>query len=120
MPAESQSITVDDYISAFPADVQEILSEVRRRARHAVPDAGEMIKYGMPAITFGGRYAVYYSGWKAHLGLYPVPELDEALAAEVAPYRAKTSTLQFPYRQPIPYDLIEKIIVVAAQQRGAT
>ena len=119
MPTGSQSLTVDDYISAFPADVQEILHEVRRRARYAVPDAGEMIKYGMPAITFGGRYAIYYSGWKSHLGLYPVPELEDALEAEVAPYRAKKSTLQFPYAKGIPYDLIERIIVVAARARGA-
>lgn len=109
------TITVDDYIGAFPAEVQAILNEVRRRAHLAAPDAEEMIKYGMPAIVFrGDRHAIYYSGWKKHLGFYPVPELDAVLEAAVAPYRAKVSTLQFPYTQPIPYDLIEQLITLAA------
>jgi uncharacterized protein YdhG (YjbR/CyaY superfamily) len=82
-----------------------------------LPEAGETISYGMPTVTVDGHYLIYYSGWKNHLGLYPVPALDEATEAEVAPYRSATSTLKFPYAKPIPYDLIEKLILLAAAER---
>ncbi|WP_255347116.1 hypothetical protein [Cellulomonas sp. KRMCY2] len=38
------------------------------------------------------------------------------LEAEVAPYRAQKDTLRFPYRDPIPYDLIERLATALAHQ----
>ncbi|WP_241999299.1 hypothetical protein [Kribbella sp. VKM Ac-2569] len=40
--------TVDEYIASFPAEVREVLDEVRRTIHAAVPDAGEKISYQMP------------------------------------------------------------------------
>jgi uncharacterized protein YdhG (YjbR/CyaY superfamily) len=109
--------TVDDYIASFPADVQVMLREVRRAIHEAVPGAEDGIRYNMPVVRVDGSYVVHYAGWKKHIGLYPVPALDEPLEHEVAPYRAAKDTLRFPLRDPLPYDLIRKLAGALAAMR---
>ncbi len=112
-----QPATIDEYISAFPADVQIILEKVRRSIRRAAPTAGETISYQMPTITLNGRYLVYFAAWKHHIALYPVPASDEAFERELAPYRAAKGTVRFLLRKPIPYDLIERWVALLVRQR---
>ena len=77
--------TIDDYIGAFPSDVQTVLEEVRARISRAVPTADEGISYGIPVLTLGGRYLVYFAGWKHHISVYPLPKGDAALEREMEP-----------------------------------
>jgi len=114
----AQITTVDEYIASCRDDVQEILGEIRRRLRGAVPDAGETISYGIPTMTLHGKHLVYFGAWKHHIAVYPVPAADQALEQEIAPYRAGKGTLRFPLRKPIPYDLIERLAALFAEQRG--
>ena len=101
--------TIDEYVAGFPDGTREILEEVRDTLRRALPGAEERIRYGMPALMFADRYGIHFAGWKKHVGLYPVGELDAELEAEVAPHRAKKDTVQFFYAEAVPYDLIERI-----------
>ena len=112
--------TVDDYIGAFPADVQTILQEVRARLRSAVPTADEGISYGIPVLTLDGRYLVYFAGWKHHISVYPLPEGDATLDEAMAPYVAGKGTLKFPLAEPIPYDLIERVAARLLEERSAS
>jgi len=109
--------TIDAYISAFPADVQRILTQVRRTARTAAPAAGEAISYAMPTLTLDGRDLVCFAAWKRHIGLYPLPAVDDAVAQELAPYRTAKSTVRFPLNKPIPYDLIARLVALHVTQR---
>ena len=108
---------VDGYIASFPAEVQEVLQEVRRRCRAAVPDSGEMISYGIPTITLGGKYVVYFAGWAHHVSLYPVPDGDASFEESLAPYRAAKGTLKFPLGKPMPYGLIGQVAARLAEVR---
>ena len=65
--------SVEEYIASFPADVQEALQEIRRCCHAAVPGSGEMISYGIPTITLGGRYVVYFAGWGTTSPSTPCP-----------------------------------------------
>jgi uncharacterized protein YdhG (YjbR/CyaY superfamily) len=112
--------TVDEYIASFPAEVQEVLQEIRRTCHAAVPDAGEMISYGLPTITLGGKYVVYFAGWTHHVSVYPVPDGDAAFRASLAPYRAAKGTLRFPLGKPVPYGLIGKVAALLAVQRRSS
>ncbi|MGH2930556.1 MAG: iron chaperone, partial [Solirubrobacteraceae bacterium] len=105
-----------DYIGSFPADVQTILERVRRTIRSAAPDAEETISYQMPTFTLAGGARIYVAAWKDHVSLYPLPAGGEALERELAPYRAAKSTARFPLRQPIPYELIERLVVLHARR----
>ncbi len=46
---------------------------------------------------------------KEHLGFYPTSSGIEAFAKELSGYKTSRGAAQFPYRQPIPYDLVDKI-----------
>ncbi len=108
--------TVDDYITSFPEDVQVVLTEIRRRIRKQLPEAGEKISYGIPTVTLAGRYVLYFAGWKNHISLYPIPEGDEDFESQIAPYRAAKGTLRFPLRKPVPYEVVERVAEQAAGQ----
>ena len=109
--------TVDEYIASFPGDVRTTLEAVRRTMREAAPGTEESISYGIPTLKLEGRYVAYFSGWKEHLSVYPIPSGDAALMAELAPYREGAGTLRFPYAQPVPLDLIARVTARLLEQR---
>ena len=111
-------VDIDAYIAGFPDDVQAILVETRARLHAAVPGGEERIRYGMPAIMLGGRYAIHFAAWKKHLGLYPVPELSPALEQRLAPLRSGADSVNLVYSEPIPYDLIEQVAAAIVALRA--
>ncbi len=113
-----QAATVDEYIGSCPDDVQEILREIRQRVHAAMPGAGEVISYGIPAMTLGGKQLIYFGAWKTHISVYPLPAGDAALQQDIAPYLAGKGTLRFWLREPVPYELIERVAAALATERG--
>lgn len=109
--------TVDEYIAGYPEDIQLILQEIRHRAGALVPDDGEKISYQMPTVTMEGRALVYYAAWKLHIGMYPIPPAGAALESRIAPYRAAKDAVKFPYKKPIPYELIDDIVALLVRRR---
>ena len=100
--------TIDEYIALFPADVQQILSNIRAVIRAAVPDAEERIGYQMPGFYQNGGL-VWFGAHKHHIGLYPTPSGLTAFEDELAAYKGSKGSVHFPLDQPIPYDLVTKI-----------
>jgi uncharacterized protein YdhG (YjbR/CyaY superfamily) len=98
--------------------VQAILEKVRATIRHAAPDAKETISYQMPAFRQHG-ILVYFAAWKQHVGLYPPISGDKALEKAVARYAGPKGNLQFPLDEPIPYNLIERIVKLRVKQDTA-
>ncbi|MCI0346136.1 MAG: DUF1801 domain-containing protein [Chloroflexi bacterium] len=111
--------TVDEYIASFPPEVQRILEEVRAAIRAVVPGSGERITYGIPTFVLDGRYVVYFSGWRRHVSVYPVPDADPQLAKRLAPYRAGKGTLKFALDKPLPIELIQAVARRLLEQRLA-
>ena len=109
--------TVDEYLATFPDDVRSVLQGVREAIHAGVPDGDEKMRYGIAAVMLGGRYAIHFAGWKHHVGLYPVPRFDGSLEAEIAPYRAKTDSVNFPYAMPVPYELITRVSAEIVRRR---
>lgn len=117
--------TVDEYIAGFPPEQQRTLQLIREAihrgvAAASIPNESEKIRYGMPAVMLGGRYALHFAGWKKHIGLYPVPVLDGELESAVAPHRSEKDSVTFPWKDPVPFDLIERIAAaIVTRHRGA-
>lgn len=100
---------IDEYIGAFPNDVQEILEKVRMTIQKAAPDTKEKISYSMPAFEQNG-IVVYFAAYKNHIGLYALPSGHEAFAEELSKYKSGKGSVQFPLKEKMPYDLITKIV----------
>jgi uncharacterized protein YdhG (YjbR/CyaY superfamily) len=107
--------TIDEYLAAFPPEVQLILEKIRVTIQEAVPDAEETISYGMPTFTYKGGPLVYFGAFKKHIGFYP-PIRDEKLREEASIYEGEKGSLRFPLDQPIPYALIGRIAKARARE----
>lgn len=111
--------TVDEYIASFPPDVQQKLRSVREAIRAVAPGTEERISYGIPTFTLDGRYVVYFSGWKEHVSVYPIPDADPALARELKPHMAGKGTLKFALSRPLPLELIARVAARLFEQRAS-
>jgi uncharacterized protein YdhG (YjbR/CyaY superfamily) len=109
--------SVDDYIATFSPEVQTILQAARKTIHAAGPGLQESISYGIPTFSVSGRPVVYLGGWKKHISIYPIPELDESLELQVVPYVSGKGTAKFPLSKPIPHDLITALVQRLAAQR---
>ncbi len=107
--------TIDDYIAGQPARAQKILRRVRQVIRDTAPEAEELISYRMPAFRQGG-ILVYFAAFTQHIGLYPPVRGDLKLEEAVAPYAGEKGNLRFPLDEPIPYDLIRRIVKFRVRQ----
>jgi uncharacterized protein YdhG (YjbR/CyaY superfamily) len=109
---------VDKYVASFPEDVQLVLRKIRHIITNAAPNSEESISYQIPRVTVDGHALIFFAGWKKHIGLYPIPQLDEPLEQEIAPYRATKDTVRLPLKDPIPYDLIERTVRALVEMRS--
>ena len=101
--------TIDAYIATCPEEVREQLEELRATIRAAAPDAVEIISYQMPAFAQNGNL-VYFAASRNHIGLYPTSSGVAAFQDELAPYSSSRGTIRFPLGQPLPLDLIRRIV----------
>ncbi len=107
---EKTSITsIDEYIAAAPSEVQAILKEVRAAIKAAAPEATERIAYGMPTFFLNGNL-VHFAAHKNHIGFYPTPSGIEKFKKELSKYEGAKGSVQFPLDQPMPLQLISKIV----------
>jgi uncharacterized protein YdhG (YjbR/CyaY superfamily) len=111
----AEAKNIDGYIAQFPSEVQQVLRNVRATIRAAAPNAQEVISYKMPAFRQHGML-VYFAAWKNHLGLYPPISGDAAIEKAVAKYAGPKGNLQFPLDEPMPYDLIKRIVKLRVRQ----
>ena len=101
--------SIDEYIKTFPDEIQRKLQKLREVIRMAAPDATEKISYQMPTFYLNGNL-VHFAAFKNHIGFYPTPSGTEHFQKELSTYKTSKGTVQFPLDQPIPFDLVIKMV----------
>jgi len=112
---EPAPTTIDAYLAPLSPEIREILEAVRGIVHEEVPEATETIGYQMPAFKVE-RIFFYFAAFKKHLGIYPPIKGDDVLLRELAPYLGPKNNLKFPFDQPIPYELIRRVVRTLANQ----
>ena len=107
--------TIDEYIVTFPEEIQQKLEKMRQIIKELAPQAQEAMSYQIPTFKLGGNL-VHFAGYKNHIGFYPGPAAVSAFEAELKAYKTTKGTIQFPLDQPVPYDLITKIVKYRVSQ----
>ncbi|MDQ3442457.1 MAG: DUF1801 domain-containing protein [Chloroflexota bacterium] len=108
--AQVRFTNIDEYVASCPAALQDRLETLRQAIRDEAPGAEEAIKYHMPTYMYHGNL-VYFAAWKKHISLYPITSEMEATIAELDLYATSgKGTIQFPHDQPLPLDVIRKIV----------
>ncbi|MEP6592296.1 MAG: DUF1801 domain-containing protein [Acidobacteriota bacterium] len=113
--AAPSSATIDDYIAGFPAAVRARLSKVRRTIHSAAPQASEKISYRMPTFYLNGNL-VHFAGYAHHIGFYPGAAGIAAFLPALAPYKSAKGSVQFPHDEPLPLELITRIVKFRVSQ----
>lgn len=104
---------MDAYIAEWPPEIQDILVKTRELIHATVPGVTEHISWGMPTFKRQGKNLFHFAANKAHLGIYPGPEVIESLQTELAAYKTTKGAVQFLYKEEIPYALIQKIVLLS-------
>jgi uncharacterized protein YdhG (YjbR/CyaY superfamily) len=100
---------VDEYIAGFSPEIQEIMGAYRKIIHEVAPEVKEKISWGMPSFTLK-KILVQFGGFKNHIGFFPGPTVIEALKNELTGYKTSKGTIQFPYKDPIPTELVRKML----------
>jgi len=100
---------VDEYIESFPKETQKYLKQMRAAIKKAAPKAEEGIGYKMPAYKLNG-VLVYFAGYAKHIGFYATPTGHKEFKKELSIYKEGKGSVQFPLDEPLPVDLITKIV----------
>ena len=106
---------IDGYIAGFPANIQQLLKQMRATIKKAAPQAKETIKYAMPTFTLEGNL-VHFAAFKNHIGFYPAPAGIEAFKKELAAYDGSKGTIRFPLEAPLPLKLVSEIVKFRVQK----
>ena len=121
MTERSTAGTIDEYIAGFPGETQRALREMRELIRASAPDATETISYAIPTFDLNGRHLVHFAGYARHIGFYPIPTGIEVFKKDFEPYKQGRGSVQFPLSQPLPADLIRRVVEFRVEEnRGKT
>ena len=112
---KDESQKVEEYISGFPSNVKTILQKIRSIIKKAAPNAIETINYGIPTFKQHGNL-VHYGAYKNHIGFYATPKGNQAFEEELSKYKKGKGSIQFPLSEPIPYKLIEQMVLIRVKQ----
>ncbi len=88
---------------------------MRALVKAVAPAATEKISYAIPAFDLSGTL-IYFAGFKGHIGLYPMAAAIEAFAEDLKPYRSGKGSVRFPLGEPLPADLIRRIVAFRVEQ----
>ena len=116
-PGQAIPLNVDEYISTYPKDVQQVLLQLRALIKKAAPGATELISYRMPAYKLNG-VLVYFAAHKNHIGFYATPTGHKAFIKDLAVYKSGKGSVQFPLDKPLPKALITRIVKFRVQQNS--
>ncbi|PJZ24868.1 hypothetical protein CH352_11955 [Leptospira hartskeerlii] len=101
--------SIDEYIKTFPKEVQSILQELRKVIQEEAPEASGKISYQIPTFYLNGNL-VHFAAYKNHIGFYPGASGISKFKKEIDKYKNAKGSVQFPIDQPLPFDLVRKIV----------
>ena len=101
---------VDDNLSKLPEDQRRVLLSLREAILSVIPDAEEVISYGVPMFKLNGKGVIAMSAKKDYCSLHLMsPPLAKSMESELKKY-LKGVTLHFTPDQPLPVELVKKIV----------
>lgn len=110
MKPEKKAKTVEEYVQGIPEEAKESFQNLRELVTEFFPEGIERISYGIMGYSVGKKKAkLYISGFKDHVGIYPLPK-DPELLKELKPHIRGKGTLWFSLKEPLPRELIGRII----------
>lgn len=108
---------IDDYLAKLPEPKRTTLQQLRQTISEILPDAEEVISYGMPAFRLKGKVIAGFAAFKNHLAYLPHSgSVLAELRNDLAGYASTDGSLHFPIDKPLPKALVKKLIATRLRQ----
>jgi len=108
--------SVAAYLANLPDERRARIEDLRRTVRAAAPDADEVVTYDMPGFKVGTRFLVSFGAYKRWDSLFPASQVVLDEVPEARPFAKGRGTFQFPLAEPLPLDLIGRIVTVRVDE----
>ena len=106
--AKERPATIEEYIEAAPPEARSHLRRLYGILKSVAPEGTEAIKWGVP-VFWERRVLFGFAAYKAHVSFGPGEAAMKHFAEELAKYKTGKGTMQIPYDQPVPEDLVRRI-----------
>ena len=107
---DKDTLTVEEYINHFTGETKARLVTLRELIRSEVPEAQEGIMYGLVGYKLRKKPLVYFGGFEHHVGFYATPNGHEAFKQDLSKYKQGKGSVQFPLDEPLPIDLVRRMV----------
>jgi uncharacterized protein YdhG (YjbR/CyaY superfamily) len=112
---------IDEYLDGLDEPQRTTLRELRDTIARLLPEAEQCISYGMPAFKVQGKVIAGFAAFKNHLSYLPhsgsvLSELPE----ELSTFAQSKGSLRFAVDEPLPPELVKKLIAVRMRQAFGT
>lgn len=112
-----ERVAINAYIAGLPEPQRSMIESVRSTIHEASPDAAEVVSYRMPGFRLRGKLLLSYAAYKRHCAIYPASgRVMEALGPELRPFLAERATIRFTPEQPLPDDLLRRVVEVRREE----
>jgi uncharacterized protein YdhG (YjbR/CyaY superfamily) len=104
---------VEEYLRGLDEPKRSTLEALRRTILEIIPDAEQVISYGVPAFRVSGKSVAGFAAFKDHLSYLPFSgSVLGPLADELEGYTMTKSSLHFPVDRPLPKSVVRNLIAV--------
>ena len=102
---------VDRLYKNSPSPQRETMLAMRKNILAIIPQAEEVISYGMPAFKVNGTVVAGLLSHKSHVGFYPFSgSVLGNFKSELKNYKQTKSALHVPIDKPLPKSLLKKLL----------
>jgi uncharacterized protein YdhG (YjbR/CyaY superfamily) len=102
---------VDRYLATVSEPTRTALENLRQIIRSEVPDAIEVISYGIPSFRYKGRMLVGYNATKDGCTFHLLSNtVLGAHAADVKAYKTGKGSIRFTADESLPKALVKKLV----------
>ena len=109
------------HLKKFDKPQRDALQAVRAIIAEALPEAKEVIKYGIPTFAIDGKGVIGFDGFKNHNSIFPYSgSFAIRMKDELAAYVQTKGSIHFDKEKPFPKALLKKIIKERLKQMDET
>ena len=110
---------IDGYLATVEEPSRTTLETLRRSILEVVPDAEQCISYGTPAFKVDGKTVAGFAAFKSHLSYLPHSgSVFSQLGNEIVGYTSTKGALHFAAGEPLPDDLVRRLVETKLQELG--
>lgn len=101
---------IDEYLKTVTPSQKKELERVREIVKKTVPEAEEVIGYGMPTFKYKGKNLMHIAAFKNHMSIFPTANPIGELEEKLSKFKVAKGTIQFTEDNIVPEQLIKELL----------